>query len=68
MYAAGLGKQWDVFICHASEDKQDFVSGLADGLEESGLFVWYDGFALRVGYSLRRRIDDGLANSRYGVC
>lgn len=66
-YAAGLGKKWDVFICHASEDKQDFVGGLADGLDKSGLYVWYDDFTLRVGDSLRRRIDDGLANSRYGI-
>jgi len=31
------------------------------------LEVWYDKFTLTVGDSLRRKIDDGLANSRYGV-
>ncbi len=66
-YAAGLGKKWDVFVCHASEDKTDFVSILADALATSGLSVWYDEFTLKVGDSLRRRIDDGLANSRYGI-
>jgi TIR domain len=66
-YAAGLGKQWDVFICHASEDKQRFVRSLAEALRSSGLSVWYDEFSLKVGDSLRRAIDDGLANSRYGV-
>lgn len=67
VYAAALGKKWDVFVCHASEDKEDFVRPLANALNNSGLSVWYDEFSLRVGDSLRKAIDEGLANSRYGV-
>jgi hypothetical protein len=67
VYAAGLGKKWDVFVCHASEDKDAFVRPLAKALEVSGLSVWYDESSLTVGDSLRRKIDEGLANSRYGV-
>jgi len=66
VYAAGLGKQWDVFISHASEDK-DFVRPLAEALHETRLSVWYDEFELRVGDSLRRKIDEGLSQSRYGI-
>lgn len=66
-YAAGLGKEWDVFICHASEDKESLVGPLARLLRESGLTVWYDEFTLKIGDSLRRKIDEGLANSRYGI-
>ena len=33
-YAAAMGKQWDVFISHASEDKETFVRPLARALEE----------------------------------
>jgi TIR domain len=66
-YAAGLGKKWDVFICHATEDKDGFVRPLAIALDASGLSVWYDEFSLKVGDSLRAKIDEGLANSRYGV-
>lgn len=66
-YAAGLGKKWDVFVCHASEDKRDFVGSLAEGLEKSGLSVWYDEFTLKVGDSLRKRIDEGLKYSRFGI-
>jgi hypothetical protein len=66
-YAAGMGKEWDVFVCHASEDKEGMVRPLATMLRESGLTVWYDEFTLRIGDSLRRKIDEGLANSRYGV-
>lgn len=29
--------------------------------------VWYDEFELRIGDSLRRKIDKGLASSRFGV-
>jgi len=46
-YAAGLGKQWDAFICHASEDKKDFVDEFARRLHDSGLAVWYDAFSLK---------------------
>jgi hypothetical protein len=67
VYAAALGKQWDVFISHASEDKEGFVRPLAAALAESGLTVWFDETTLRVGVSLRRAIDEGLAKSKYGV-
>jgi TIR domain-containing protein len=66
-YAAGLGKQWDVFISHASEDKSEFVRPLAKALEVSGLLVWYDESTLKIGDSLRRKIEEGLAKSRYGI-
>ncbi len=66
-YGAGLGKQWDVFISHASEDKDGFVCPLATALSASGLLVWYDEATLRIGDILRRKIDEGLAHSRYGI-
>ena len=59
--------KWDVFVCHASEDKDDFVRPLARKLEAHGLKVWFDEFTLTVGDSLRRSIDRGLAGSRFGV-
>jgi hypothetical protein len=58
---------WDAFISHASEDKEDFVRALAAKLREEGLRIWYDEFTLTVGDSLRRSIDRGLANSRFGI-
>lgn len=57
----------DVFISHASEDKNDLVRALAAGLEKAGLKVWYDEFSLKVGDSLRREIDKGLSTSRFGL-
>jgi len=58
---------WDVFICHASEDKEPFVRQLAEALQAERLHVWYDTFTLTLGDSLRRCIDRGLALSRFGV-
>lgn len=60
-------KDYDVFISHASEDKDAIVRSLANALDAEGLDVWYDEFELHIGSSLRRSIDQGLANSRFGV-
>ncbi len=61
------GQTHDVFISHASEDKDDFVRPLARALTNEGLSVWYDEMSLRIGDSLRQKIDKGLANSRVGL-
>lgn len=59
--------QYDVFICHASEDKKDFVRPLAEKLRQQHLDVWYDEFSLKIGDSLTQKIDEGLSKSRYGI-
>lgn len=59
--------QYDVFISHASEDKDAVVRPLANALKDRGVAVWYDEFEMRIGDSLRRKIDKGLANSRFGI-
>lgn len=61
------GQYHDVFISHASEDKDDIVRPLANALIGKGLDVWYDEFTLRIGDSLRQKIDRGLASSRVGL-
>jgi hypothetical protein len=62
-----INKRWDVFISHASEDKDDIARPLAQALRDNGYRVWYDEFALTVGDSLRRSIDHGLTQSDFGV-
>jgi hypothetical protein len=57
----------DVFISHAGEDKESIARPLARALRELGYRVWFDEFELRIGMSLRRSIDKGLAGSRFGV-
>jgi hypothetical protein len=60
-------ENWDVFISHASEDKDEIARPLARSLQAVGLKVWYDEFALKVGDSLSASIQQGLARSRYGI-
>ena len=61
------GPLYDIFISHATEDKEAVVRPLVNGLSSSGLRVWYDEFELKLGDSLSQSIDHGLANSKYGL-
>jgi hypothetical protein len=58
---------WDVFISHASEDKDSFVRPLAEALTKRGIRVWFDEYSLRVGDSLTRSIDQGLSRCKFGI-
>jgi cold shock CspA family protein len=57
----------DVFICHASEDKVEVVRPLARSLKRRGVSIWLDEAELKIGDSLRQKVDDGLRSSRFGV-
>jgi TIR domain len=59
--------EWDVFVSHASEDKTGIARPLAERLRQACLNVWFDETELTLGDSLRRKIDSGLAKSRFGV-
>lgn len=58
---------YDFFISHAWEDKEEVAGPLATTLRDLGFTVWYDQFVLQVGDSLRRKIDLGISRSRFGV-
>ena len=60
-------EQFDVFISHASEDKDELVRELVQKSTAAGLKVFYDELTLSWGDSLRSKIEFGLANSRFGV-
>ncbi|MBD2449557.1 SUMF1/EgtB/PvdO family nonheme iron enzyme [Nostoc sp. FACHB-152] len=62
-----MNYQHDIFISHASEDKDEFVRPLAQKLRDKGYRVWYDEFSLTVGDSLSSSIDKGLKESRFGI-
>lgn len=59
--------KYDVFVSHAWEDKEDFVDEFVDELRNLGIKVWYDTSEIKWGDSMRKRIDDGLRKSRFGV-
>lgn len=59
--------KYDVFISHASEDKNVIARPVAESLSNYGVRVWYDEFTLTLGDSLSRSIDKGLAESSFGL-
>lgn len=60
-------RDWDVFISHASEDKETVALPLARALVNAGLKIWIDQLELKLGDSIRNKIDIGLSKSRFGV-
>ena len=61
--AAG-NEAFDVFISHASEDKESVVRSLAEECVKLGLKVWYDEFTLRIG-DLQYFVDTHSYDHRY---
>ena len=59
--------QYDVFLSHASEDKDDVARPLAALLRELGLRVWFDEFELRIGDNLVAKLNAGINASRFGI-
>lgn len=58
---------WDVFLCHAWDDRQGAAKDLHDLLEARGVKVWFSEKDVGLGVPLMRAIDKGLANSRIGL-
>jgi len=67
LYSNAETKEYDVFISHASEDKDGFVNEFKAELERRGVKVWIDDIAIGWGDSLRAKIDNGLKTSRFGI-
>lgn len=58
---------YDFFISHASEDKNTIARPLYEELTKKGYSVWFDEAELHIGDSLLDKIDEGLANCRFGI-
>lgn len=52
------------FISHDSRDKDGFVRQLAHELFKNHCTVWYDEYSLKVGDSLRGKIESGLKEAK----
>lgn len=59
--------KYDIFISHASEDKEKFIRPLAEKLTLIGYSVWYDEFELELGSSLSDSIQKGIKESLFGL-
>lgn len=67
LYDENDNAEYDVFISHASEDKESFVNDLVQALINRGIKVWYDSQNIEWGDSLRTKIDNGLRNASFGI-
>jgi hypothetical protein len=61
---AKMAKEFKVFLSHSSVDKP-FVRPLRDRLVADGYTCWVDEVEIKVGYSIRRAIEDGIIDSGY---
>jgi len=62
-----VNPKFDVFIFHASEDREEIGVPLANALQKYRLRSSLDGFGIKIGDNLRGRINMGLANSRLAI-
>lgn len=60
-------QRYDIFLSHAWEDKEAIARPLYNALTAVGVSVWFDEAVLKIGDSLRRKIDEGLARCDHGV-
>ena len=56
-----------VYLAHASEDHETLAKPLAEVLMAQGIDVWFDEWEIRAGDSLRRKMEEGLANCTHFV-
>ncbi|MET4538710.1 hypothetical protein ABIE37_000465 [Arthrobacter bambusae] len=62
-----LSPSSDVFLSHASEDKDEIARPLMEALQSRGLSVWFDELKIKLGQSIRQEIEKGIAECRFGV-
>ncbi len=55
----------DVFICHASEDKQEVAKPLFQAFQDSNITSWYDEAEIAWGDSITEKINHGMRVSTY---
>ena len=60
-------KKYDVFISHASADKEDYVDLLNASVKRLGINVFYDSDVLSWGDNWKQVILDGTADSEFAV-
>ena len=57
----------DLFISHASADKQDYILPLANALTTHGVSFWLDNLEIEWGDNFVLKINQGLRSSRYAL-
>ena len=60
-------EKFDLFLCHAWDDRKGAAKELYDKLDALGVSVWFSEKNLQLGTTMLREIDKGLAKSRAGI-
>ena len=60
-------EKYDLFLCHAWDDRKGAAKELCDRLVAQGVSVWFSEKDLPLGTTMLREIDKGLAKSRAGI-
>lgn len=64
---AKMPEKYDLFLCHAWDDRKEAAKELYDKLTAKGVTVWFSEKDLPLGSTMLREIDKGLAKSRAGI-
>ena len=59
--------RYDLFLCHAWDDRKGVAKELCDKLTAKGISVWFSEKDLPLGSTMLHEIDKGLAKSRAGI-
>ena len=59
-------KKYDVFICHAGENKSDVAKPLVKALDEK-FTCWFDEDEILWGESLTKKVNHGLRHSKFVI-
>jgi hypothetical protein len=57
----------DVFISHASDDKEKIVRPLVEVLDQERISYWYDEDEIDLEDTITKKVNEGLSNSRFVV-
>jgi hypothetical protein len=60
-------EEWEVFVCHASEDKAGVARPLYEHLTQRGIACWIDEAEIAWGESIVGKIQQGLSRARYVI-
>ena len=59
--------EYDVFVSHASADKENYVQELQESFKKLGIKIFYDADTIEWGDDWEKKIKNGLEKCRYGV-
>ncbi len=60
-----MGQKREVFLCHASEEKNDVIRPIATALKKDGITYWLDEAEIKVGDSLTEKIGSAIEKTDF---